>query len=131
MTKGLFVVSWFLAGLLVLALLFVASAQIYQSRRFRACSQELEAAVRSGKTFDSFTQDTSRPDGLMRRYSAQERGELVAHVATRAHTAKDAADVDAMSTRAHTSAVFLVSDMVYILFFDRENRLREFVCLSN
>ena len=63
--------------------------------------------------------------------SPQERGELLTHVATRAHTAKDEADVDAMSKRAHTSAVFLFSDMVYVLFFDREDRLREFVCLSN
>jgi hypothetical protein len=67
----------------------------------------------------------------MRRYSPLERGELTAHVATRDHTAKDAADVDAMSMRAHTSAVFLFSDMVYVLFFDREDHLREFVCLSN
>jgi hypothetical protein len=130
MKKALLVTGWFLAGLLVLVLLFGAFAHIYHSRRFRACAEELEIAVRSGKTFQSFTQD-SRPDGLMRRYSPQERGELAAHVATRDHTAKDAADVEAMSKRAHTSAVFLFSGMVYVLFFDRDDRLREFVCLSN
>ncbi len=123
--------SWFLAGLLMLALLLVAATHFYHSRRFRACSEELEAAVGSGKTLESFAQDP-RPDGLvMRRYSPGERGELLAHVATWAHSAKDAADVDAMSKRAHTSALFLPSDMVYVLFFDREDRLREFVCLSN
>ena len=44
---------------------------------------------------------------------------------------KDASDIDVMSKRAHTSAIFLFHDMVYVLFFDREDRLREFVCLSN
>ena len=130
MKKALVIASSFLAGVLVLALLTVAATRLYHSRRFQACSSELEAAVRSGKTFELFAQDP-RPDGLMRRYSPQEHGELLAHVATRAHTAKDEADVDAMSKRAHTSAVFLFSDMVYVLFFDREDRLREFVCLSN
>ena len=130
MKKAFVILSSFLAGLLVLALLFVAAARVYHSRRFRACSEELEAAIRSGKTFESFAQDP-RPDGLMRRYSPQERGELLAHVARRTHTAKDEADVDAMSKRAHTSAVFLFSDMVFVLFFDGEDRLREFVCLSN
>jgi len=130
MKKALLVASWFLAGLFVLALFFVALVHGYHSRRFRACSEELEAAVRSAKTFEAFTRDP-RPDGLMRRYSHQERGELIAHVATRSHTAKDAADVEAMSNRTHTSAVFLLHSMVYVLFFDREDRLREFVCLSN
>jgi hypothetical protein len=130
MKKALVILGSCLAGLLVLALVFVAATRVYHSRRFRACSEELEAAIRSGKTFESFAQDP-RPDGLMRRYSPQERGELLAHVAMRAHTAKDEADVDAMSKRAHTSAVFLFSDMVYVLFFDGEDRLREFVCLSN
>ena len=130
MKKALVTLSSFLAGLLVLALLFVTATLVYHSRRFRACSEELEAAIRSGKTFESFAQDP-RPDGLMRRYSPQERGELLAHVGMRTHTAKDEADVDAMSKRAHTSAVFLFSDMVYVLFFDGEDRLREFVCLSN
>jgi len=128
--KALLAVGWFLAGLLILVLVFFSSAHVYHARRFRACSEELEAAVRSTKTFDAFTRDP-RPDGLMRRYSHQERGELMAHVATRSHTEKDAANVDAMSNRAHTSAVFLFSDMVFVLFFDREDRLREFVCLSN
>jgi hypothetical protein len=128
--KVLVILSSFLSGLLVLAFLFVAAPRIYHSRRFRACSDELEAAVRSGKTFESFAQDP-RPDGLMRRYSPEERAELLAHVAMRAHTTKDEADIDAMSKRAHTSAVFLFSDMVFVLFFDPEDRLREFVCLSN
>jgi hypothetical protein len=52
-------------------------------------------------------------------------------VAARAHTPKDEGDVDALSKRADTSAVFLFSDMVYVLFFDHDDRLREFVCLSN
>ena len=130
MKKALLVIAWFVAGLVAFSVFFVVSAHVYHSRRFRACSEELTAAVRSGKTFESFSQD-SRPDGLMRRYSPQERSELLTHVATRAHTEKDAADVDAMSKRAHTSAIFLFHDMVYVLFFDRDNGLREFVCLSN
>jgi len=128
--KALLAVGWFLAGLLVLVLVFFASAYVYHARRFRACSEELEAAVRSAKTFEAFSRDP-RPDGLMRRYSHQERGELRAHLATRSHTEEDAANVDAMSNRAQASAVFLFSDMVFVLFFDREDRLREFVCLSN
>lgn len=124
------VVGWVAVGLTILAVCFVAIIRDYHPRRFRACAEELEAAVGSGKTLDAFTRDP-RPDGLMRRYSRQERSELMAHVATRDHTPKDAADVEAMSNRAHTSAVFLFHGMVYVLFFDQEDRLREFVCLSN
>ena len=130
MRKTLVVLGCFALGLTALAVLFVATAVNYHARRIRECSDELEAAVRSAKTFEAFTRDP-RPDGLMRRYSHQERGELIAHVATRSHTAKDAANVEAMSDRAHTSAVFLLHSMVYVLFFDREDRLREFVCLTN
>ena len=111
MRKALLVVGWFAIGLGGLGVFFVAMAHNYHARRFRACSDELEAAVRVAKTFDEFTRDP-RPDGLMRRYSHQERGELIAHVATRSHTAKDAADVEAMSNRAHSSAVFLLHSMV-------------------
>jgi hypothetical protein len=46
-------------------------------------------------------------------------------------TAKNQADVDAMSKRTHTSAICLFSDMAFVPFFDGEDRLREFVCLSN
>jgi hypothetical protein len=130
MRKAVRVLGWFAIGLSALAVSFVAAVHIFHVRRFRACAEELEAAVRSAKTFEAFTRDP-RPDGLMRRYSPQKRGELIAHVATRHHTAKDAADVEAMSNRAHTSAVFLWHGMVYVLFFDREDRLREFVCLTN
>jgi hypothetical protein len=63
MKKPLLVVGWFLVGLV---LLFGASAHIYHSRRFRACSEELEVAVRSAKPFQAFTRDP-RPDGLMKR----------------------------------------------------------------
>ena len=130
MRKAFRVIGWFAIGLIALVVFFVAMASNYHSRRFRACSEELEAAVRSAKTFEAFTRDP-RPDGLMRRYSHQERRGLIAHVATRSHTSKDASDVETMSDRAHASAVFLLHSMVYVLFFDREDRLREFVCLSN
>jgi hypothetical protein len=130
MRYALGVIVWLTIGVTGLVVFFAAFTYIYHARRFRACAEELDAAVRSAKTFEAFTQDP-RPDGLMQRYSHQERGELMAHVATRSHTAKDAADVDAMSNRAHTSAVFLLHGMVYVLFFDRDERLREFVCLSN
>lgn len=128
--KPLLVIGWFLAGSLVLGLALAASARIHQFRRLAACSEELDAAVRSAKTFQAFTRDP-RPDGLMRRYSHPERSELMAHVSTRAHTPKDAADVKEMANRAQSSAVFLFGDMAYVLFFDGDDRLREFVCLSN
>lgn len=130
MRKAFRVVGWFAIGLTAVVVSFVAAVHFYHAPRFRACREELEAAVRSVKTFEAFTRDP-RPDGLMRRYSHQERGELIAHVAIRSHTARDAADVDAMSNRSHTSAVFLWHGMVYVLFFDRDERLREFVCLTN
>ena len=71
MKKALLVIGWFLTVLLVLGLLFVASVHLYHSRRFRACSEELEAAVRSAQTFEAYARDP-RPDGLMRRYSHEE-----------------------------------------------------------
>ena len=119
-----------IAAVVVIALLIVGSVVRYHSRRFEACATELGAAVRSGKTFEAYAQDP-RPDGLWgKRYSRQQRGEFLAEV-TWAHTDKDGADIAAMSNRAHTSAIFLFGDMVYVLFFDDQDRLREFVCLSN
>jgi hypothetical protein len=123
-------VGWILVCLLLLCASLVGAVQVYHSRRFRACSEELETAVRAGKTFEAFTRDP-RPDGLLQRYSPERRGELLAEVKGWGQTTKDASDIDAMSKRAHTSAIFLFHDMVYVLFFDREDRLREFVCLSN
>ena len=89
MRRALLAVGWSAVGLTALAVFFVAMVHNYHARRFRGCSDELEVAVRSSKTFEAFTRDP-RPDGLMSRYSHQERGELVAHVATRSHTAKAA-----------------------------------------
>ena len=129
MKESLRTLGWFLAGLLGLSLAVVVPVERFHARRFRACAEELEAAVRAGKTFEAFTQDARR--GWMKRYSIQERGELLAEIQNRSHTNKDAANVNAMSGRAHTSAIFAVRSMVYVLFFDREERLREFVCLSN
>jgi hypothetical protein len=130
MKRTLVVLGWLMAAAVAFQLIFVVGTHIYHSRRFRACSDELEAAVRAEKTFEEFVQDP-RPDGLMRRYLPRERSELLGHIAWRAHTEKDLADADAMSKRSHTSAVFLFSDMVFVLFFDKDDRLREFVCLSN
>lgn len=117
------------AGLVTPVLLFAAFTYVYHSRRFQACSEELAAAVHSRKTFEAFSRDP-RPDGLWKRYSVQQREQLIADVIWD-HSAKDAADVKAMSKRAHASAIFLFGDMVYVLFFDEGDRLQEFVCLGN
>ncbi len=130
MRKTLVVIGGLVIGVIALAALSVVIAGRYHARLMQTCVDELQAAVRSGKIFEAFGRDP-RPDGMMRRYSHEERGELIAHVATRAHTAKDAADVAAMSDRAHMSAIFLFSPMVYVLFFDQEDRMREFVCLAS
>jgi hypothetical protein len=105
------------------------ATRIYHQRRFEACAQELDAAVRSGRIVDAFIADERR--GWYQTYSYEQRRELLDHVKTRGHTDKDYSDAAVMSARAHRSGVFNIGDMVYVLFFDRDNRLREFVCLSN
>jgi hypothetical protein len=99
------------------------------ARRFEACRRELDAAVRSAKTLDAFSADERR--GWYRTYSREQRRELLEHVKTRDHTEHDYSAIAAMSDTAHTSAVFNIGDMVYVLFFDRDNRLRSYACLSN
>jgi chlorite dismutase len=127
--KALLVVVVLLAALGLAMVAVVVAVELYHRRRFEACAQELDAAVRSAKTIDAFMRDERRE--WYQTYSHEKRSELLDHIATRSHTEKDAADADAMSNRAHTSAVFNIGDMVYVLFFDRDDRLREYVCLSN
>jgi hypothetical protein len=109
---------------------FVVSAEIYHYRRFRACEVELEAAVQSGKTFAAFTSDP-RPDGLYRRLDRPDGAVLRQLVNTWPHAPERTADIEAKASRAQTAAVFLFGDMVYVLLFDKHERLREFVCVGN
>ena len=127
--KALLVVVGMLAAVTLAMMLFRVAVERYHRGRFEACAHELDAAVRSAKTIDAFMRDERC--GWYQTYSREKRSELLDHIATRTHTEKDAADADAMSNRAHTSAVFNIGDMVYVLFFDRDDRLREYVCLSN
>jgi len=117
-------------ALVGLGILFVASVQYYHHHRFRSCALELAAAVNSGKSFEAFARDP-RPDGLHRRFSQRERHDLRSLTSMWRTTPQGLADIDAKAARAHASAVFLFGDMVYVLFFDEEGRLREFVCLGN
>jgi hypothetical protein len=109
---------------------FVGSVEVYHYRRFRACEVELEAAVQSGKTFSAFTSDT-RPDGLYRRLDRPDGAALRKLVDTWPHAPERTAGIETMASRAQTAAVFLFGDMVYVLLFDKHERLREFVCLGN
>jgi hypothetical protein len=109
---------------------FVVSAEVYQYRRIRACETELEAAVQSRKTLAAFMSDP-RPDGLYRRVDRPDGASLRELVATWPHAPERTADIDATASRAQTAAVFLFGDMVYVLLFDKDQRLREFVCLGN
>jgi hypothetical protein len=105
---------------------FAVSAEVHHYRRFRACEVELEGAVQSGKTFAAFTSDT-RPDGLYRRLERPDGAELRQLVDTWPHAPERTADIEAKASRAQTAAVFLFGDMVYVLLFDKQERLREFV----
>jgi hypothetical protein len=104
-------------------------AEVYHARRFQACRRELDRAVRSAKSLDAFTDDERR--GWYRTYAREQRQALLEHVQTRDHTEHDYSEIAAKSDSAHTSAVFNIGDMVYVLFFDSDSRLRSYVCLSN
>ena len=125
---GIIIGGLFLTTALLLAGVAIAT-NVYHSRRFAACARELDAAVLSGKSLAAFTDDERR--GWYRTYSREQRSELLQHMTTRSHTDRNYSDADAMSSRAHTSGVFSIGDMVYVLFFDGQDRLREYVCLSN
>jgi hypothetical protein len=125
--KAVLIVAGALAGV---ALLVVASATYYHHRRFQGCRDELEAAVGTAKPLAAFASDP-RPDGLYRHFSQAEAQE-VREVASGWRSSPDTlAEVEAKARRAHTSAVFLFGDMVYLLFFNKDDRLQEFVCLGN
>jgi hypothetical protein len=125
--QAVFIVCAALAGL---ALLVAASVAYHHHRRFQGCVAELEAAVRSAKTLDAFVGDP-RPDGLYRQFTQSQAGELREVTSMWRSSPSALAEIEAKGRRAHTSAVFLFGDMVYVLFFDAGSRLREFVCLGN
>ena len=127
MRKAALVVAGALAGL---ALLVVAGATYYHHRRFQGCRDELEEAVRSGKPLAAFASDT-RPDGLYRQFSQAEAQEVRTVASGWRSSPETLTEVEAKARRAHTSSVFLFGDMVYVLFFDKRDRLQEFVCLGN
>jgi hypothetical protein len=119
------------AGLiLLLVAALLAAAAYYHHTRFEACRTELDAAVASKRTYESFLADP-RPDGVIARFSRAEAKGLRDLAGNWTHRPVVLQEIDAKASRTNSSAVFLVGDMVYVLYFDKQQQLADFVCLSN
>jgi hypothetical protein len=117
------------AGIAV-AVFGVATALYHHHQRLDGCEKELQAAVASGKTLSAFLSDP-RPDGPSMSTPRGDASAFREFVSQWTRDTGTLSEVEAKAKRAKHVDVFLFGDMVYVLYFDGNLRLREFVCLSN